>query len=91
MPGLGLTWMICTSRGLFPDPSGSYSTDAPFLGQVVAYAGSQPPPGWSPCDGAVLKGADNPALFAVLGGAWGGDGKTSFALPDLRGRVMLGG
>jgi microcystin-dependent protein len=63
----------------------------PFLGTVMAFAGNfAPQPGWALCDGSLLSIAQNQALFAVLGTTYGGDGRTTFALPDLRGCVPLG-
>ena len=63
------------------------------LGQIMMYAGSFPPTpinGWQPCAGQVLNITDNPALYAAIGSAYGGDGTTTFALPDLRGRAPVG-
>ena len=63
------------------------------LGQIMMYAGSFPPTtinGWQPCAGQVLNITDNPALYAAIGSAYGGDGATTFALPDLRGRAPVG-
>ena len=63
------------------------------LGQIMMYAGSFPPTtinGWQPCAGQVLNITDNPSLYAAIGSAYGGDGTTTFALPDLRGRAAVG-
>ena len=61
------------------------------VGTVVAFAGTQPPAGWLLCDGSEISRTTYADLFAVLGGTWGpGDGQTTFALPDLQGRVALG-
>jgi microcystin-dependent protein len=51
---------------------------------------AQTPPGWIPCDGRLLPINTNQQLFALLGTTYGGDGQTTFAVPDLRGRVPLG-
>lgn len=61
-------------------------------GTVIAYAGktATPPAGWLPCEGQELTVAQFPALFAVIGTIYGGDGVNRFRLPDLRGRVILG-
>ena len=59
----------------------------PFIGQVVMFGGTFAPRNWAKCDGQILQIAQNQALFSLLGTAYGGDGRTTFALPDLRGRV----
>jgi len=61
----------------------------PFLGQIIIFAGNFAPRGWAFCDGQLLSIAQNSALFSILGTTYGGDGVTTFALPDLRGRVPL--
>lgn len=60
-----------------------------FLGEIRLFAGNFPPQGWTFCDGALLSIAQNDALFALIGTTYGGDGQSTFALPDLRGRVPL--
>ena len=62
----------------------------PFLGEIMIFAGNFEPAGWAFCDGRLLPINQNTALFAVIGNTYGGDGITTFALPDLRGRVPLG-
>ena len=61
----------------------------PFIGQIVLFAGTYAPRGWAFCDGQLLDISQHPELFAIMGTTYGGDGRTSFALPDLRGRVPL--
>ncbi len=61
----------------------------PFLGQIVMFAGNFAPRGWAFCDGQLLPISQNQALFSILGTTYGGDGRTTFALPDLRGRVPM--
>lgn len=61
----------------------------PFIGSIVLFCGNFAPRGWATCDGQLLSIAQNSALFAILGTTFGGDGRTTFALPDLRGRVPL--
>ena len=61
----------------------------PFLGQIVMFAGNYAPRGWAFCDGKLLPINQHQALFSILGTTYGGDGRTTFALPDLRGRVPL--
>jgi microcystin-dependent protein len=62
----------------------------PFIGQIMLFAGNFAPRGWAFCNGQLLSIAQNTALFAILGTAYGGNGQTTFALPDLRGRVPVG-
>ncbi|WP_315720095.1 MULTISPECIES: phage tail protein [unclassified Bradyrhizobium] len=62
----------------------------PVLGQIMPFAGSQPPRGWALCNGALLAIQTNQGLFSLLGTYYGGNGVTTFALPDLRGRAILG-
>lgn len=62
----------------------------PLLGQISMFAGNFAPRGWAFCDGQLLSIAQNTALFSILGTTYGGDGITTFALPDLRGRVPVG-
>lgn len=63
----------------------------PILGEIRAFAGNFAPyPNWLPCDGRLMPVAQYQALFSVIGTAFGGDGRTTFALPDLRGRVPVG-
>ena len=54
-----------------------------FIGEVRAMPYGFVPQGWAPCQGQVLQAADNPALFSLLGGTYGGDGRTTFALPKI--------
>jgi len=61
----------------------------PFLGEIRLMSFSFPPMGWAHCDGQLLSIAQNQALFSLLGTTFGGDGRTTFALPDLRGRVPI--
>lgn len=61
----------------------------PFIGQIMMFAGNFAPRGWAFCDGQLLSIASNSALFSILGTTYGGDGRTTFALPDLRGRVPM--
>jgi len=61
----------------------------PFIGSIVLFCGNFAPRGWALCDGQLLSIAQNTALFSILGTTFGGNGQTTFALPDLRGRVPL--
>jgi len=61
----------------------------PYLGEIRLFSYNFAPAGWADCDGQLLAIAQNEALFALLGTTYGGDGQTTFGLPDLRGRVPL--
>ncbi|WP_081959101.1 phage tail protein [Algibacter lectus] len=61
-----------------------------FLGEVKMFAGNFAPRGWALCQGQLLPISQNDALFSILGTTYGGDGRTTFGLPDLRGRVAMG-
>lgn len=61
----------------------------PFLGQIQAFGFSFAPRGWANCDGQLLAISSNDALFSLLGTYYGGDGRTTFALPDFRGRTTI--
>ncbi len=62
----------------------------PFIGQILIFGGNFPPRGWAFCHGQLLSIAEHQALFSLLGTIYGGDGRTTFALPDLRGRTPIG-
>ena len=61
----------------------------PFLGQIVMFGGNFAPRGWALCEGQLLPINSYSALFSILGTTYGGDGRTTFALPDLRGRSPI--
>jgi microcystin-dependent protein len=61
----------------------------PFIGQIVIFGGNFAPRGWALCDGQLLPITSNSALFSILGTTYGGDGRTTFGLPDLRGRYAM--
>ncbi len=61
----------------------------PFIGQIQPYAFNFPPRSWAFCDGQLMAISSNTALFSLIGTTFGGDGRTSFALPDLRGRSIV--
>ena len=60
-----------------------------FLGEIRPFAGTFAIQGWAFCDGSLLSIAQNSALFSLIGTTYGGDGQTTFALPDLRGRALV--
>lgn len=61
----------------------------PYLATITNFAGNFAPLNWAFCNGALLSIADNTALFSLIGTTYGGDGMTTFALPDLRGRYAI--
>ena len=61
----------------------------PFIAEIRMFAGNFAPRGWSFCDGQLLAISSNPSLFSILGTTYGGDGRTTFGLPDLRGRAPM--
>ncbi len=61
----------------------------PYIGEIRLFGGNFAPAGWAMCDGQLLAISDYDALFALIGTTYGGDGQTTFALPDLRGRVPV--
>lgn len=62
----------------------------PFLGEIRMFAGTFAPVNWHLCDGSILPVSTYTGLFSLLGGLYGGDGSTTFGIPDLRGRVPVG-
>lgn len=62
----------------------------PLLASIILFAGNFAPRGWAFCQGQILPIAQNTALFSLLGTTYGGNGQTTFALPDLRGRSPIG-
>ena len=61
----------------------------PYVGEIRMFAGNFAPAGWMFCDGQQLPISENETLFQLIGTTYGGDGQTTFALPDLRGRVPI--
>lgn len=64
--------------------------DTPYVGQIAYVAFNFAPQGWAECNGQLLPISENEVLFALIGTTYGGDGQTTFALPDTRGRIILG-
>jgi len=61
----------------------------PFIGLIVMFGGNFAPRGWAHCNGQLLSIESHSALFSILGTTYGGDGRSTFALPDLRGRSIV--
>ncbi|HET6307496.1 MAG TPA: tail fiber protein, partial [Rhodopila sp.] len=89
-PSLVVNYLIATG-GLYPTAGGDgFDASTPTLGQIVAFAGNYAPAGWALCDGQLLSIEQNEALFALIGTQYGGNGTTTFALPNLEGRTLIG-
>jgi microcystin-dependent protein len=97
-PTIGFTYIIAL-QGTFPDnggvpgtPNGTSPPDrsSPFLGEIKAVSFNFAPNGYALCQGQLLPISGNTALFGLIGTTYGGDGKTNFALPDLRERIPIG-
>ena len=74
---------------LFVSMSYNGNAQEAFIGEVKLFAGNFAPRGWALCEGQLLAISSNSALFSILGTTYGGDGRTTFALPDLRGRAPI--
>jgi microcystin-dependent protein len=61
----------------------------PYVGEIRIFAGNFAPAGWMFCEGQLLPISENETLFQLIGTTYGGDGQSTFALPDLRGRIPL--
>lgn len=61
----------------------------PTIGEIRMFAGNFAPLGWAICDGQLLSISENDTLFTIIGTTYGGDGQTTFGLPDLRGRAPV--
>ena len=81
---------VINEQGIFPTRDGGGPTNFPFLGQLDLFAGNYSLGGAANANGQVLSINQNQALFSILGTTYGGDGITTFALPDLRGRTAIG-
>ncbi|MFC6663458.1 phage tail protein [Deinococcus multiflagellatus] len=62
----------------------------PFIGEIQMFAGNFPPRGWALCNGQLLTISQNTALFSLLGTTYGGNGRTTFALPNLQAASPMG-
>jgi microcystin-dependent protein len=83
--GLVLPWR---ARMIEAAPQETAAYDG-FLGEIMLIAGTYPPKGWAFCNGQLLSIAQNQALYSLLGNTYGGNGQTTFALPDFRARVVM--
>jgi microcystin-dependent protein len=89
-PSLALTYLISLT-GIFPSSqSGGVHETEQYLGEIVPFAGTFAPRGWAKAEGQILSINQHQALFSLLGTMYGGNGQTTFALPDLRDRTAIG-
>ena len=79
---------LALSLAMFLTSSVSFAQEN-FLGEIRMVGFNFAPKGWAKCEGQILQINQNEALFALLGTTYGGDGLTTFALPDMRGRVPM--
>jgi microcystin-dependent protein len=88
--GLCLNYLICCN-GVWPATGDSaIPAEQGFIGQIIAYAGNAAPPGWLFCDGALIAIESYEELYMMIQNSYGGDGITTFAAPDLRGKMLVG-
>lgn len=83
--GLGGAALLGRAR---PSSAATTASD-PFVGELMLFAGNFAPVGWFFCDGSILDIGTYDVLFALIGTTYGGDGVTTFAVPDLRGRIPI--
>lgn len=81
-----LLYILFIALGIIPN----VKAQEQFLGEIRIFAGNYAPKGWALCDGQLLPISQNTALFSILGTTYGGDGRSTFGLPDFRGAVALG-
>src|SRR5262249_54103047 len=74
---------------LLARPEEAQAGTDPYLGEIMMFAGNFAPRGWAVCNGQLMAIASNQALFQIIGTTYGGDGQTTFALPDLGGRAPI--
>src|SRR2546421_7556218 len=86
--GLGLQYIICVQGGTVP--SATVLADGPYLSEIKLFAGDYAPPGWMFCEGQILLISQYTSLYPLLQTTYGGNGSTTFALPDLRGAAPVG-
>ena len=84
-PWLAINYIIALT-GVFPSRS---SIHDPTIGEITMFGGNFAPRNWAFCSGQLLAISSNQSLFSILGTTYGGDGRTTFALPDLRGRTAI--
>jgi microcystin-dependent protein len=81
--------LLSTMAFFVLSPRASAQAGQPFIGEIAIVGFNFEPNNWAFCDGRLMAISQNDALFALIGTTYGGDGETTFALPDLRGRVPI--
>lgn len=92
-PSLAINYIVATNAQFPPSagaPLAAVNDSQPYLGEIRIFAGSFAPAGYAFADGRILNISSNTALFTLLTNRFGGNGTTTFALPDLRGRTIVG-
>ncbi|MGZ5216241.1 MAG: phage tail protein [Caldimonas sp.] len=85
---IGCAAVAALSLSAVPGTASAQASD-PFIGQIMCAGFNFAPRGWAELNGQLLPIAQNTALFSLLGTQYGGNGQTTFALPDMRGRVLI--
>ncbi len=86
-PSLGIRYLICVDGDY---PTAGSTPSSPFMGQITLFAGTSDPGGWISCEGQLLSISAYSSLYTILSTTYGGDGITTFGLPDLSGRIPIG-
>lgn len=87
---LTLAAMASAAAAAFGAATPAHSQVDPYIGQITQFGFDFCPSGWAPANGQVIPVSSNPALYSLYGPTYGGDGRTSFALPNLNGRHAAG-
>ena len=85
-----ITMLGVASTMAMSAPTPAIAGDAPWIGEMIVVPYNFCPRGWAEANGALLPVASNSSLFSLIGSIYGGDGRTTMALPDLRGRSVIG-
>jgi len=89
LPRVFLAIVFCITSMTVFQPKLTMAQSDPFIGEIIMFAGNFAPRGWALCDGQLLQISQYSALFSVLGTTYGGDGRVTFGLPELRGRAPI--
>ena len=84
-----ITAAVAAALGMTAAPSPAEAAADPFIGEIMMVGYTFCPRGWAEANGQLLAISQNTALFSLYGTTYGGDGRTTFALPDLRGRAPI--
>ncbi|SEN16442.1 phage tail protein [Nitrosomonas marina] len=85
-----IAFSISLLLGILASNKAQACSSDPMLGSMCVFAGNFAPRGWALANGQIMPISENQALFSILGTTYGGDGRTTFALPDTRGRTIIG-